>query len=501
MMLVSELSELLGADRVVPRGVSTRAAVSADLTKITSVEHDSRRVMPGSLFACISGLTVDGHDFASEAVASGASALLTERVIDSEVPLLVVDSVRRAVGHAAAAVNGHPAEHLQMVGVTGTDGKTTTVRLLTAMLQTIGRRSLEIGTLTGGLTTPEATELQQILSNAVSEGVEIVAMEVSSHALVQQRLNGCRLRVAAFTNLSPDHLDYHGSMEEYFEAKSQLFKDALAERAVIDVTSVWGRRMADIAARQMPVVEVDQDAVEVISEDARSSVFHWRTHEVELPLVGAFNRANAVVAAEIAVALGARPSDVASALARAVPVAGRFEPIEVGQDFTALVDYAHTPAALATALKAARRFTKGRIILVFGAGGDRYTGKRPMLGAVAEETADYVIVTSDNPRTENPEQIIAQIVRGMRRPPARQVVDRRLALQHAVATACPGDTLLVAGKGHEPEQTIGEQVYAFDDRVVVREEIRRRLRASDLPGPGVDEPASVVNNPGSGVRR
>ena len=330
---------------------------------------------------------------------------------------------------------------------------------------------MEIGTLTGTLTTPEASDLQRTLAEAADRGASAAAVEVSSHGLAQHRVDGCRFRVAAFTNLGHDHLDYHGSVQEYFAAKARLFVGGLTERAVVDVTGQWGRRLAELAASEVPVVEVDQRNTELLDADARSSVFRWRGRTVALPMGGAFNRANAVLAAEIAVALGVAPDAVAAGLAAAAQVPGRFEPVHAGQDFAVVVDYAHTPDGLAAVLQAARDVTDRSLIVVFGAGGDRDRGKRPEMGATAERLADRVIVTSDNPRTEDPAKIIDEIVEGMARPPDMREADRRLALRHAVATARRGDTVVIAGKGHETSQTISSGTIAFDDRVVVRKEL------------------------------
>ena len=474
-MQLSELATLLD---VQPRDVGDAAPSTAhdwDTIRVADVEHDSRRVGLGALFACIRGEALDGHDFADEAVAAGACALLAERAIPSKVPLLLVDSVREAVGFAAAAVHGNPSGSLDLVGVTGTNGKTTTVRLVTGLLRSAGRHPLEIGTLTGTLTTPESTELQRTLAEAVDRGLDAAAMEVSSHALAQHRLNGCRFRIAAFTNLGRDHLDYHKTMEDYFGVKAGLFNRGFAQAAVVDVTAGWGRRLADMAASEMDVIEVDQRDMQLLAADHHSNTFRWRGQTVTLPLAGAFNRCNAVIAAEIAVALGMSPTDVAAGLTQAAQVPGRFEPVRAGQDFAVIVDYAHTPDALDAALQAARNLTERRLIVVFGAGGDRDRGKRSEMGTVAERSADHVIVTSDNPRSEDPETIIDEIVSGMSRAPDMCEPDRRLALRCALSMARRGDTLLVAGKGHETSQTIAGCEYEFDDRVVVDEELRSLL--------------------------
>ena len=483
MIGLGELSRALGADMVLPGSPSDRQGRSqAASAAVRDVEHDSRLVGPGSLFACIPGQAHDGHRFAGDAVRAGAVGLLAERPVPAGVPCLVVESARAALGPAAAAVHGHPSRRLDVAGVTGTNGKTTTVRLLAGLLRAAGAAAAEIGTLTGTLTTPEATDLQRALARAWREGAGAAAVEVSSHGLVQHRLDGCRFRVAAFTNLGRDHLDYHRSMEDYFTAKARLFTSELADRAVVDTTTEWGRRLAEAAASEIPVTGVDQRQIEVMEADTRSSTFCWRGHEVTLPLAGAFNRANAVLAAEAAAALGMEPADAAAGLASAAPVPGRFESVQAGQDFAVIVDYAHTPDGLAAALRAARSLTDGSLTVVFGAGGDRDRGKRPEMGAAAARLADRVIVTSDNPRSEDPEKIISEIVEGMGRAPDRRDPDRRLALRHALSTAAGGDTVLVAGKGHETSQTIGSERLAFDDRTVVCEEIARLAASGSMGG-------------------
>ncbi len=476
MMLLGELARLLDARMVAAGDTGESASGSCQDpgdVAVNDVEHDSRRVGPGTLFACIPGRVTDGHRFAGAAAAAGAVALLAERPVRTELPVIAVQSVRRAVGTAAAAVHGNPCEHLQLVGVTGTNGKTTTVRLLAGLLARVGSDVAEIGTLTGRLTTPEATDLQRTLAGAARRGAGAAVMEASSHGLAQHRLNGCRFRVAAFTNLGHDHLDFHGSVEDYFEAKARLFSRDLTEQAVIDVTSGWGRRLALLAAPDLPVTEVDRSAVETIAADAVSNRFRWRGQTVNLRMGGSFNQANAVLAAETAVALGLTPAEAAERLSAAAPVPGRFEAVDAGQDFAVLVDYAHTPDGLAAALRAARAVTGGQLTVVFGAGGERDPSKRPVMGAVAEELADRVILTSDNPRREDPARIIDEVAAGMSRPPARREPDRRRGLRCALAAAGPGDTVVIAGKGHETSQTVGDRVLSFDDRIVATEELER----------------------------
>jgi len=440
--------------------------------RIAEIEHDSRRVGPSTLFACIPGEITDGHLHAEAAIEAGAVALLTQRRLDLGVAEIEVESVRRAVGPAASLIHGHPSRKMDVVGITGTNGKTTTVRLLAGVLRRLGTSVHEIGTLTGARTTPEAPELQRELALALAGGDSTVAMEVSSHALDLHRVDGTRFRVAAFTNLGMDHLDHHGTLEAYFDAKAMLFTPELADYAVIDATSQAGEELAKRCS--VPSRVIERDSIELLGSGPRSTSFRWRGSTVDLPLGGAFNVANAVLAAEIAVALGHGVAEVVEALAASSPVPGRFESIDEGQDFTVIVDYAHTPDGLAAVLETARQVTEGKLVVVFGAGGDRDRGKRPRMGEIARRWADRVVVTSDNPRGENPLDIMAAIVSGMEQPPELVEPDRRTAIRHALAGARRGDVVVVAGKGHETTQTIGDQVIEFDDRQVVREELERR---------------------------
>lgn len=461
MVQVDEIAERLGV-----QVVSARHDVAVD-----EVEHDSRCVGPRTLFACIPGAVVDGHDFAVAAVEAGACALLVERRLPLDVPQLLVPSVRQTIGPVAAMVHGDPSEVIDVVGVTGTNGKTTTVRIAGALLTTLGRRVTEIGTLTGERTTPEAPELQRQLAAARAAGHQAVVMEVSSHALDQHRVDGTRFRVAAFTNLGVDHLDHHGTMEAYFDAKASLFTPGLSDRAIIDTTTEAGRRLAD--RTQIPAVILGPESVADIEHSSTGSRFRWRGHDVFVPLVGAFNVTNAVIAAEIVVSLGFEPAAVVSALSELDGVPGRFETVDAGQDFMIVVDYAHTPDGLEAVLRAARQLTTRTLTVVFGAGGDRDAGKRPQMGEVARRLADRVVVTNDNPRNESPDAIISAIVAGMSQPPERIEPDRRLAIRHAIAGARSGDLVLIAGKGHESTQTVGAEVIDFDDREVARQEVAR----------------------------
>ncbi len=442
--------------------------------EVTAVTHDSRSVGPGALFCCIPGSQVDGHDLAPAAVTAGAVALLCERPLGLGVPELRVRSVRAAMGPVAAAVHGDPSTQLEVVGVTGTNGKTTTTHLLAAILDAAGRPCGVIGTLTGARTTPEAPELQARLAGFVAEGRRAVAMEVSSHALEQHRVDATTFAVAVFTNLSQDHLDYHGTMEAYFRAKARLFEPGRSARAVVNLDDPYGRLLHDAAT--IPTTGFSlADATEV-ELGAQGSRFCWRGSQVRTPLAGRFNLANALAAATAATELGVDVEAVAHGLAAARAVPGRFELVDAGQPFAVVVDYAHTPDGMAQVLVAARELTGpgGRVLVVFGCGGDRDRAKRPAMGASAAAGADVVVVTSDNPRSEDPHAIIASVRAGIPHD-ARPIIepDRRAAIALALERAVAGDVVVIAGKGHETTQVIGVSCAPFDDRVVARELLSR----------------------------
>ncbi len=450
-------------------GTSRESDVS--LVAIDDVEHDSRRVGQGTLFACIRGEHADGHDYAAQAVRSGAAALLVERRLDVRVPQLVVADVRASLGAVASAVHENPSSSLRIVGITGTNGKTTTVSIVASLLRTLGQSTLEIGTLTGERTTPEAPELQRQFRGAVSDKIDVVVMEVSSHALEQDRVAGTRFAVSAFTNLGVDHLDHHGDLESYYRAKAMLFSRELSDFAVIDATSPAGVRLESEVS--IPHVAITGDLIDDVELLPHGSRFRWRGNAVASPLAGAFNVSNAVVGAEVVAALGHRADAIAGAFETIESVPGRFEMIDVGQPFGVVVDYAHTPDGLEAVLEAARTITRRFLIVVFGAGGDRDVSKRPQMGEVARRLADRVVVTSDNPRSESPQAIVDMVVDGMSSSPELVELDRQLAIRHAIAGARDGDVVVIAGKGHEVTQTIGNDVLEFDDRVVARQELRR----------------------------
>lgn len=465
--------------------------------EITSVVHDSRAVRPGALFCCIPGDVTDGHVHAPEAVAAGAVALLVERWLPLDVPQARVPSVRAVLGPLAARFFGEPAFAMRVLGVTGTNGKTTTTYLLESIALAAGDVAGVIGTVAARVgshvlpnahTTPEATELQAVLAEMRDSGVETVAMEVSSHALDQHRVDATNFAATCFTNLSHDHLDYHKSVDDYFEAKARLFSPVFTRRAAINVGDPYGERLARRAVERGVVVSrfaVDDDTAQVtarrVALSRQGTAFDLvacggEPLPVHMSLVGAFNVANALGAATTALLAGFDLDAIVAGLERPTVVPGRMERVDAGQDFTVLVDYAHTPAALDASLDAARGLVMpgARVIVVFGCGGDRDRTKRPLMGEVAAKRADFTYVTSDNPRSEAPGAIADEIMAGV--PSGTnvdRVLDRRAAIARALATARPGDVVVVAGKGHESGQIAGGNVEPFDDRVVAHEELER----------------------------
>ena len=452
-------------------------------TEVTAITHDSRAVTSGALFCCVPGAVADGHNFAPAAVAAGASALLCQRVLPLEVTQVVVASVREAMGPAAAAFFGHPSRRLAVVGVTGTNGKTTTTHLLAAALRADGRTTEVVGTLSGPRTTPEATDLQARLAALADAGTEAVSLEVSSHALVQHRVDATWFEVGVFTNLSQDHLDFHGTLDEYFAAKASLFAPERVGVAIVNGDDPWGRRLLErVSVPTRPFTLAEAVGLDV---GPAGSTFRWEGEPVHLRLGGRFNVSNALAAATAARELGADTGAVAAGLSSVASVPGRFETVDAGQPFTVVVDYAHTPASLEQVLLAARHAAggehpaggAGRVLVVFGCGGERDTAKRPAMGEVATRLADVAVLTSDNPRSEDPAAIVESVRQGVTRTEVLVVEpDRRAAIALALDHARPGDVVVVAGKGHETTQVTGAAVEPFDDRVVVRAELERTSR-------------------------
>ena len=455
---------------------------------ISEVTHDSRAAGPGVLFMAVRGFTVDGHRFVSQARAAGAAAVCVEEDPADGGPALIVPDTRAAMGPLAARVHGDPSRHLQLVGVTGTNGKTTTCHLVESIAAAAGLVPAVVGTVGAriagaevpvGRTTPEAPDFQRLLARMVAAGVEVAAVEVSSHALALGRVAGSRFAVAAFTNLTQDHLDFHPDMESYFQAKASLFTPGLADRAVIWVDDPYGARLA--AASVLPVIRVgrgggaDIGAADVELRLDGSSfrlVGAGAPVMVHLHLAGGFNVANALLAAGIATALGIGADSIAAGIGALARVPGRFEIVATGKDCTVVVDYAHTPDGVAAVIGTARALVGGgRVIAVLGAGGDRDRAKRPLMGSAAA-AADLAFITSDNPRSEDPEAIILQVLAGTGAGPAevRVEADRRVAIRRALQAARSGDVVLILGKGHETGQEFAGRIVPFDDREVAREE-------------------------------
>ena len=447
-------------------------------TDVTDLAYDTRAVVPGALFFCVPGERADGHDFAAEAVERGAGALVVERPLDLHVPQLVVGSARAAMPIAADEFFERPTEELLLAGVTGTTGKTTTSFLLFSIFEAAGMQPGLTGTIesrVGGealpavRTTPEAIDLQRTFRAMLDAGDRSCAMEATSHGSELGRLERVRFRALAFTNLSQDHLDFHESMERYFEAKRRLFTEhEPAPPAAVNVGDEWGRRLADELRRldRAPVLTYGT------TPDAELQTHPALEHS---RLRGGFNVENVLAAAAVSRLLGVPDAAVVEGVAAVSGVPGRFEAVEEGQPFTVIVDYAHKPGALEAVLRAARGLTTGRLICVFGAGGDRDRGKRPLMGHVASDLADLVIVTSDNPRSEDPLAIIEEIVGGVVGP-VEVEPDRRAAIAKALGEAREADVVVIAGKGAEQGQEFADRKISFDDREVAREELRR-LRA------------------------
>jgi UDP-N-acetylmuramoyl-L-alanyl-D-glutamate--2,6-diaminopimelate ligase len=472
-----QIDSLISA--LAPREVVGHAPV-----EIRDLAYDARAVEPGSLFFCVPGERADGHDFAPQAVEAGAVALVVERALDVAVPQLVVESARDAMPVAADEFFGRPTEQLQVAGVTGTNGKTTTAFLLYAILAAARRRPGLLGTIesrVGGerrpaiRTTPEAIDLQRAFREMLDSGDRSAAVEATSHGSALGRLECVRFRALVFTNLTQDHLDFHGTLEEYFDAKRRLFTEARPPAAV-NVGDDHGRRLADeLRGRQELLTfgvandaEIRADELELSPRGAR---FRAGGIELETRLRGRFNVENVLGAVAAARLLGIDDDAIAYGVKELRGVPGRFEAVDEGQPFAVLVDYAHTPDSLENVLRTARDLAQNRVICVFGCGGDRDRGKRPLMGRIATDLADVAIVTSDNPRSEEPDAIIAEILTGAG--DAEVEPDRREAIARAVETADEGDVVVIAGKGHEQGQQFADRTIPFDDREVAREALRR----------------------------
>jgi UDP-N-acetylmuramoyl-L-alanyl-D-glutamate--2,6-diaminopimelate ligase len=472
------------------------ARPSDGIIDVRGISHDSREVKPGDLFVCLVGEKSDGHRFAADAVARGAAALAIQAdhadEISRNVPRITVPDTRRALPALSAALFGHPSRAMKVVGITGTNGKTTTTFLTAAILQRAGLKTGTIGTLGAYLgdeklpsehTTPEADQLQALLAEMRSRGAEAVVMEASSHALAQYRTDSIDFDAAAFTNLTQDHLDYHGDMESYYRSKLRLFTDYPAESgklfaASINVDDSYGRRLATESKGRVLTYAIDGPAdirAESVETGPGSVSFRAATpsggFDVRLNIGGAFQAYNALAAIGVAVGLGMTPDVIAAGLASLTAVPGRFESVPTGRGFHVIVDYAHTPDGLENLVASARRLKPARILLVFGCGGNRDRTKRPIMGRTAATKAEVAIVTSDNPRNEDPNLIIEEVLAGMKDATADVIVepDSRAAIATAIAQARDGDIILIAGKGHEDYQLVGDNVLSFDDRLVARE--------------------------------
>ncbi|WP_354438352.1 UDP-N-acetylmuramoyl-L-alanyl-D-glutamate--2,6-diaminopimelate ligase [Marmoricola sp. OAE513] len=477
-----------------------------DGVSVTGLSLSSRRVTPGDLYAALPGSAAHGADYAADAVDAGAVAVLTDpagadRLTGATVPVLVVDDPRALLGRLADEIYGHPAGSLTLMAVTGTQGKTTTTRLLEAGLEQAGLRAAVIGTVgtriagaevKTALTTPEAPDLHALFAVMVEQDVRGCAMEVSSHALVMGRVDGVVFDVAAFVNLGRDHLDFHADLEDYFAAKASLFTPERARLGLTNVDDEFGRRLLEVAGIEMRTFSTEGNPADWRAVDVQlrpeGSTFTVITPTGEqvpagVPLTGAFNVSNALCAVALAAEAGFDVAAVAAGIASSGGVPGRLERIDAGQDFLAVVDYAHKPDALEAAVAALRPLTTGRLILVVGAGGDRDAGKRPLMGEIGARSADVLVVTDDNPRSEDPAAIRAAVLAGVPADAHAEVVeigDRGSAIAHAVGLAGPGDTVLVAGKGHETGQEVGGPgdvvVHPFDDRDQVRAALEGRAR-------------------------
>jgi UDP-N-acetylmuramoyl-L-alanyl-D-glutamate--2,6-diaminopimelate ligase len=478
-------------DQVLP------AAAGVDV-EISGLAYDNRLAGPGTLFFCVPGFTRDGHEFAADAVARGAAALVVERPLELAVPQVRVPSVRAAMAPAAAAFYGDPTAALDVVGVTGTNGKTTTAFLVRELLEANGRRTGLLGTVKsviGGVehevqrTTPEAIDLQRTFSEMRAAGDVACAIEVSSHALSLHRADAIHFAAAVFTNLTQDHLDFHPTMEDYFAAKRLLFSGEhpslpAPRAAIVNIDDAYGRRLASELERPITFAlrsaGADYRGVE-LETGLGGSAFTVHTPDGPLalrsPLRGEFNVYNVIGALAVARALDVPAQTCVTAIATAGQVPGRFETVDEGQPFAVVVDYAHTPDSLENVLRAARGVTRSRLRVVFGCGGDRDRGKRPLMGEIARRLADDVFVTSDNPRSEDPEAIIAEILVGSGADVAHDP-DRHAAIAAAIESAQPGDVVVIAGKGHEQGQEFADgRKLPFDDVTVARDVLRGVVRA------------------------
>ncbi|MFV9509991.1 UDP-N-acetylmuramoyl-L-alanyl-D-glutamate--2,6-diaminopimelate ligase [Tepidibacillus sp. LV47] len=472
--------------------------------EINGIEVDSRKVRPGNVFLCVPGFTVDGHDFAQKAIENGAVALICERELPVAVPQVIVKDSRFAMAFLSDRFYSHPSQHLKVIGVTGTNGKTTTTYLIDKILSDQGHITGLIGTIKMKIgnevydvknTTPDALELQRSLAKMVEVGANYAVMEVSSHALDMGRVRGVKYHIGVFTNLTQDHLDYHGTMEHYRQAKGLLFSQLgnvysnqtrENQYAVLNADDEASEYYRKITPAQVITYGIDHDAdvrainIKITAQGNQFTVETFKgSIDLQLKLVGKFNIYNALAAITVGLIEGIPLESMKKSLEEVSGVDGRFEPVTLGQDFAVLVDYAHTPDSLENVLKTVKEFAKGKIYCVFGAGGDRDKTKRPLMGKIAVKYSDMAVVTSDNPRTEDPKQIIDDILVGIRETnvdPNKYVaiVDRKEAIEFAIQQAQKDDVIVIAGKGHETYQILHDKVIHFDDREIAKEAIRRK---------------------------
>ncbi|MDF2902557.1 MAG: murE [Bacillus sp. (in: firmicutes)] len=465
--------------------------------EITSIENDNRKVQQGSLFICVKGYTVDGHDFAAAAVENGAVAVLAERNLELEVPVIIVKNTTRAMAVLADAFYDHPTQKLHLIGITGTNGKTTTSHLIEKIFADMGKKTGLIGTMYTKIgetifetknTTPESLTLQKTFKKMVDEQVEVAVMEVSSHALDMGRVHGCDYNTAVFTNLTQDHLDYHQTMEEYKRAKGLLFSqlgNAFLQQtpkfAVLNVDDEATKVYTKSTAAHILTYGIDHNAdlrAINISMNAGGTKFDlitpMGTEKLSIQLIGKFSVYNVLASIGVALVYGVPIKQIITSIEEVKGVSGRFELVDAGQSFPVIVDYAHTPDSLENVLKTVQQFAKKRIFVVVGCGGDRDRTKRPLMAKIACTYATDPIFTSDNPRSEDPKEILKEMEAGVSGETYQVIVDRKAAIINAINAAGPGDVILIAGKGHETYQQIGHEILDFDDRIVAKEAIKGR---------------------------
>ena len=444
---------------------------------LTGITQDSRNVETGDILCCVRGESFDGHQFIGEAISRGAVAVLVDQIdesIDTSVAQIVVSDVREVLGRIASAAFRHPASSLKMVGITGTNGKTSTASILGTLIEAYGGSVYVMGTLTGTRTTPESIDLHAQLRSCVDAGIDHVVMEVSSHALEHHRVDGIVFDVAVFTNLGHDHLDFHGTMENYFSAKRKLFTSELARVAVVNGDDVYGLQLHKDAV--IPTSTFSLANVRDVVVTASHVSFTWKSLDVRLPIGGSFAVMNALAAIAAASELGVPDEHIVTGCASVQTVAGRFELVPNDVDIDVVVDFAHTPEALEGLLVNAREITRGRLIVVFGCGGDRDHAKRPLMGDIASRRSDMVIVTSDNPRSEDPDRIISDVISGVEvnRAMVSSIVNREKAIESAILGAKRGDMVVIAGKGHETTQEANGVLTPSSDVVIAAGVLRIR---------------------------